>query len=414
MSSTPSCGSSGWQRGLSAELRFLLVCCKAQPCATELIDAAKAVSDWHALVRAARHHLLVPQLRRHIALLPADICPADALSSLAAVHKDVTRRTLLQAAELKYLAEHHLAPTGIPYLTVKGLTLASRYHGQLMGRQGRDIDLLIEPTRIHELTVRLIAHGYRLKAAPEVQSPEDLQAFCAMEHEVSLFSPRGVLIELHSQLDATGSQYPMSPAASLALAEPVPAGEQHYPALPTVELFLYICYHHSQHQWSRLHWVSDLDAMIRHPSFDRARLRQRAAELGMTRLLDAVLALHSVLLDGHALAAVQAPFARRLIEDCLHFLREGSTTPEDVRRTLSLSRIGMIKVRAKIFQFNWGANTRSVNRLRYLLSLAKGSYADYRFLPLPPTLQPLYSIVRPVRWLSEAIPHRKASGISPH
>jgi len=403
-----NCPQTAWAMPLSGDMRFLLACCHAQVDTARLAQAASQVKDWAAVAQLARHHLMVPMVRARLQTLPPCTQRAPAMDTLADLHRNITRRTLLQIAELQHLVSHHLEPQGIRYVAIKGLTLAACYYGDAMLRQGRDIDLLIDPSRLYELVVDLIKHGYKLKAQAEIHNDADLRAFCAMEYEVGLFSPRGVLIELHRQLDATGSQYPASPVQLFEMARPVTLRDRPYEALPTNELFIYICYHHSQHQWSRLHWMADLDALLTHPSFDRETLLDRARSLGMEPLVLAVLDLHAVMLGGRALDTVHSPFARRLIADCLHYLCESSVAPEDVRRTLSTSPLGMLKVRNKIFLYNWRANTRWRNRLRYVAALTHGSYADYRFLPLPAQLQGLYGLLRPIRWLAEAMPSRKA------
>lgn len=45
-------------------------------------------------------------------------------------------------------------------------------------------------------------------------------------------------------------------------------------------LFNYLCQHHTRHTWSRLHWLSDLDAICSSESFDRAVAASVAKELG--------------------------------------------------------------------------------------------------------------------------------------
>jgi hypothetical protein len=389
---------------LPAESRFLLACCRSATPADALVPLAAAIRDWPALLGMAQHHLLVPQLRRAVLKLPDEGLRQSVLTLLSPIYKEVSRRTLLQQAELKTLSTRFLVPQGIRHVVVKGLTMAARYHGDVMGRQGRDIDVLIDPDRLHELASELMRQGYQLSSAPFVCTDADLRAFCAMEYEVSLFSPRGVLIELHRQLDGTGSQYPVKASDLFALRTAVQVGDVAYPSLPTTELFIYISYHHSQHQWSRLHWLADLDALVAHETFDRAAVLHRAGVLGLGRLVRAVLSLHAVLIDGQPLHTVQDAQARQLIADCLTFVQAGSTPPEVLRREMSASAMGQAKVRARIFLYNWRANTRMANRLRYLMSLTRGSFADYMLWPLPPHWFWLYSLIRPVRWLLEYLP----------
>ncbi|MEL7065424.1 MAG: nucleotidyltransferase family protein, partial [Bacteroidota bacterium] len=59
--------------------------------------------------------------------------------------------------------------------------------------------------------------------------------------------------------------------------------------------FTYICYHHSRHLWSHLHWLADLDLMLRSDKLDHSQIQQTAKQVGLTPTTDASVALHGLL-----------------------------------------------------------------------------------------------------------------------
>lgn len=385
---------------LSPAMRLLVVCSRLSPSTPLLTTAARCVDDWTAVPRLARHHLIVPLVHRHLASLARGIVPSTVLAELFLARKDSARATFVQDAELRDLVARHLLPRGIPFLALKGLTLASCYYDDVALRQSRDVDLLIAPHRLYELTTELLKAGYRLsnKLSPAIRSTGDLQAYCALTIDVALKSPRGVRFELHRRIDRSGSIYPKDHAELFAASKPTTLSDGTLCwSMNTTNQFLYLCYHHGRHRWSRLHWIADLDAMLRHPSFDLPTIRARARKLGMTRLVEAALALYTSL--GGEVLVEQTRNSRPLpvVATCLHHLGEGVAPPESARAKQERSVRGLFEARCRTLQFDWDASTRWRSRCHLLWGLTSGTFADYSFVPLPRALFGAYRLTRPIR-----------------
>lgn len=377
--------------------KLLLACCRFNPDLDRISHLAGEIADWTGCLSLARHHLIVPKVHGCFKALTQNAIPADVLRDFSKGSREASIVSLLHQAELKQLIEAHVRPLGIGFLVVKGMSLAARYYRDITLRQARDIDVLIMPDRLHELTVRLLIHGYRLNEIRPATSTESIRAFCETNAEINLLSPRGVAIQLHKLLDFTGCQYPVSTEALIERGEFCTVGSFDCPVLPTNELFVYVSYHHGRHQWSRMHWLADLDALISDAAFDLGKVRARARDLGMERLTSSAVSLHALLFEDGKRRYPENRFTRQVEINCLGYLRESANSPEEKRRTLRTSGRGIVKAWLQAFAFNWHANTKWRNRIRYLLSLPRPTYADYLFLPLPVSLFSLYLVIRPVR-----------------
>jgi hypothetical protein len=384
-------------------MQLLLACCRSSARRDELEEKALLVGEWPDLVRLARHHLILPLVYFHLRSLADNAIPDSTLANLAQANRKAVTTNLLQQAELAHLVKNHLTPRGIRHVTVKGLSLAGRYYPDMALRQARDIDLLVEPSHLHELTSDLLDHGYKLITSRKVDGDADLRIYCALNGEVTMASPRGVPVQLHQLLDFNGCQFPVQAAELIGEAETITLNGRDFPVLPTTDLFVYIAHHHGRHQWSRLHWLADLDAIMSHPTFDAEQVSSRASALGMTPVVEAALSLHEVLFSAASPHRATSRFSRRISADCLHYLQESTPPPEQIREEQRKSGIGIVHTWLRTFSYNWHCNTHWRNRLRYLFSISKATYADYLFLRLPPGLHGLYRPIRPIRWCVEII-----------
>jgi hypothetical protein len=152
-----------------------------------------------------------------------------------------------------------------------------------------------------------------------------------------------------------------------------------------------------------LHWLSDLDAIISHASFDLPVIVKRAKALGMLPIVQAALDLHAALLRPMSFRQEPRRFSKALIADALLYSRPKTKPPEMVREEQRRNGVGTMRNWGKEFSYNWRANTLWKNRVRYLLFIAKPTYADYLFFPLPTRLAGLHILLRPVRWLHEIL-----------
>lgn len=365
---------------LTPEMQLLLTCARLKLTSRQqqrLNQLCGEVSDWSALMHQANHHLIAPLVYRHLKAIASPSISALALEQMRALCQKRIMRMMAMAAVQQRLVQQVLQPLGVAYVLLKGPSLAQRYYGGLGLRQCRDIDVLVDPARLLEVVDAIVACGYRIDLR-DCNNRQDLEAACRYRAVVTVVSPKGSRIELHQRLDDKGHVF--DPDYLLSKAEPFTANGVLYQVLPTSALFVYICYHHSRHQWAHLHWLTDLDAFQRHPSFDRQSVEAFATEVGLRATVGASLALHRVCGSATPHGVELACRSERSMRDgCLRSL----ASQEQIK--------ALHGRRADIFDawFIW---------LRYLVIVAfRPDYDDYKALPLPRVWQWVYYLIHPFR-----------------
>jgi hypothetical protein len=391
---------------LRPDQRLALACACA--CETSVIHAAAAEiaePDWPAAVRLFDHHFIAPVV---LSRLNGFANGAKVDARLAPLGEAVTARTkrgLLLQATMRALQDDHLAPLGVRYAMLKGLSLGARYYDNPGLRVARDIDVLIEPSRLEPVLRSLIEAGYELPKRLRVDRGrrpliDHAVAMARFSKEIALVSPHGVPVEIHHRVEASGNAFPT--AGLLERAETIEIWKRPWPVLSTTDLFAYICAHHARHRWSRLHWVLDLSMMMRHPSYARDQVLRRAEPEGVRRVVEAAIplpeALSAVIRDQPAAPGPRLTAA--FVEDCIAHL-EPEDAPEQVRRrgrgaALASHTLGDVR-RQWLFRDTWSG------RLAEMIAMVAPRIADYQALPLPARVHRAYWMIRPVRLAARAV-----------
>jgi hypothetical protein len=183
----------------------------------------------------------------------------------------------------------------------------------------------------------------------------------------------------------------------------VTAAGRRFQTLSVENYLLLLCVHGTKHQWSRLVWISDLIALLRKSNIDWPILIKRAETAGARRMLFLGLALARDMGDTELPVEIetglkQDSVARGLAEQIAGRLRQRGNAE-------SSGRIGM--------GFHFQVRERLRDRLRYFfVMLIVPCYSDWKSLPLPARLFPLYYLLRPFRLAAAFIlgKRRGASG----
>lgn len=389
--------------GLRPDQRLALACA----CDTAIIDAAAAAipdADWPDAARLFDHHFLAPVIlsRLHDAAHGPNV--AARLGPLKQAVAERLKKALLLQATMRALRDDHLVPLGLSHAMFKGLTLGARYYGSPSLRVARDIDVLVAPSDLERLLRSLMGAGYDLIGRLRVdrgsgQPVDHAIAIAHLSKEVALVAPGGVIVEIHHRVDASGNAFPT--ADLLARAETLEIWKRPWPVLCTTDLFVYICAHHAQHRWSRLHWVLDLSMMMRHPSFDADAVRRHAAESGFSRVVEAAMVLPetmSAIVEGRQPSS--PTMASAFAADCLAHL-DPTRAPELIAR--ENRGLALLAGAGEDLRRRWRFRDRWTARLAALTALAGPQVADYQALPLPPRFHALYWITRPIRLCVRAL-----------
>lgn len=384
---------------LTAECRLLLASA-LQPGLLDarlIRDLADQVTDWDQIVSNSAEHLAIPFVRRLLAQLGGAV-PAAVTASVATRFRNSVAQNLRIAAMLVRLHDQWFAPRGVRYAAVKGVAVAQRYYGNIAARSCRDLDLLVDPAAFAATTAYLCSQGYRLcrpfeLPADQADWPDHIAAVCDLNREVTLRSPDDDLVDVHSSLDLTGRDFPT--AALLDRVESVTILNRDIPTLSTADLFVFICYHHSRHNWTRLHWVADLGQIANAPSFDLPAVRTAARSAGMEKLVLACLEMPRMLAGAVAGRQPSAPgLAGVMVRECLAYLQPGAEAPMAAHHRRINDGAFRWKRWFEITGEEWRQRQGIVRKLRSITRSMTPSWALYRQVPLPRRWRWLYVPLR--------------------
>ncbi|WP_158241568.1 nucleotidyltransferase family protein [Novosphingobium sp. TH158] len=389
--------------------RFLLAC--ALPADRvgpgTLAGLAGQIEDWDALSARALHALAEPLVQARLAELGA-LVPDPARQRIDRLAAASAARNLRLSALLTSLHDTWFVPNGISYVAVKGVTLAQRYYGTISRRTCRDLDLLVDPASCAKTILHLVDAGFRPCRGFELPDEPGkrevhVSAMCDLNDEISLRSPAGDLVDVHTALDLTGADFPTS--RLLAKTEAVSILGRSIPCLPTEELFVFLCYHHSRHHWTRLHWVADIGRIASAPDFDCARVLAAARRNGMEGLVQACLGmLEELALAVHGTAPAGDGLAATMARQCLtHLDPEAEAPMETYVRGIHDWRFRW-RHWFVLTGEEWRYRRGFARKLRSLLRSSTPSWEVYRAMPLPRGLRWLYVPMRTAMHLLRHVP----------
>ncbi|QJQ94022.1 MULTISPECIES: nucleotidyltransferase family protein [Halomonadaceae] len=366
-----------------------------------VLQLCQQVDDWGEVIRRAQACFLLPLVYRHLRRLSPDSMPPEQLNAMKLKCMFVVQHGLRVAAAQQSLVRDLLEPLKIPHLFFKGPTLAARYYDDPAMRFCRDIDVLIARERMAELIDHALAQGYIAHDPSDLKRDRTSLEFVSKVRKViSLVSPHGVLIELHQKIDNTGSIYDSSKL--IANGEHYRFNDTAIQVMPTSELFVYICLHHTKHYWSHLHWLADMDAIQRHADFDLDEVYRHAERLDLVTTVNASLELYRAM-------ATPMPWDEKMLSEhgkemvgaCLVALQGGYEAELELRKTKVMPD----------YSFTWQANMAYRLRWQYLgwTRFFWVSYDDYLAWPLAPRWQWIYRGTGPFRKAYKHLVVEKAS-----
>lgn len=379
---------------LDSTLRLLILLARLElsaPQQREAMALCARIDDWTEVTRQAKQQFVLPLVYRHLRhLSPPSLSTQDA-AQMRSQCVSILQHNLQVVAEQQRLVRELLDPLEIPHLFFKGPSLAARYYDDPAIRFSRDIDLLVPCDRAADLLEAALQRDYQALNPKQLTPDRSSLDFAVRTLPVlTITSPRGVKIEVHRQLDKEGRLYRTD--ALLEARDPLPFGDAVLWTMPTSELFVYICLHHTRHYWSHLHWLVDLDAIQRHSDFDLGEVYACAEKHDLTTTVAASMELYHALTQPEpSLAQGLGEHGRILLNACLATLQGGHEAE------LALRHISP----TPDFAFSWQTTTSYLMayRIRRPVVPLMPTYNDYQFLPLPPRWQWLYHIIRPCRVL---------------
>lgn len=230
--------------------RTLVDVCMTQPTQLPLSDQARTV-----LVEAARHHRVAPLV--HAQLSDADEAVAGALRA----DRDTAKKRFLASTML--LNGLHDLLGDIPWLAFKGPVLSEHAHPVPGIRWFNDVDILVSPSRLRDVTMRLLDAGWRtLDHSENLTAPDP-------PGEMNWLSPGGVAIDLHwsmLNMPRVRRRYPLVTDRLLADRVRVPVGLASTWTLAPADMLVHVCLHAAKTGANRMQMLLDADQLARRVS----------------------------------------------------------------------------------------------------------------------------------------------------
>jgi hypothetical protein len=342
------------------------------------------VRDWDSLLTSAREHGVLQMLFLLLADLDPVVPPAAQEYLRAEYHRNVFH-SLANAAELIGVLKA-LYDEGIEAMPFKGVVLGTSVYGDLATRPAGDVDVLIHYRHLARATALLLERGYKLTTPFHADGTLVYPGNCEYGFERA---SDGMVFELRWRLTEPRFRrnlgmdwvWPQRRVAMLAGAE--------VPDLSPEIALLVLCMHGSKHAWSRAIWICDVAQLLAaSPGLDWKEIIQESKRLGLGRML----ALGVLLAHRMVGAAVPQAVLRRFESDAIT-----TSLAQHVQEHLfdapGSAPMGSVPYNFRLLGFH--------DRMRLLLSLdlLRPNKRDRAAIHLPPALDALYYLVRPLRIL---------------
>lgn len=372
---------------------FDLLCALVRP--RPDLDRARQLfddgADFMDLLQEAQEHALRPQLVRSLAELGGARVPPAGRSSLEGFQQLHSAMSLATAEQLGRIADAFTA-RGVRFAAFKGATLAIILYGDLSAREYTDVDLIVPAEALDEAQDAVEALGY-------VNDHSDRRfrhAFQGYQRQFAFTHPNQATVDLHWGFTGRHLPFPLSAAGIWEALEDVKVGQRRIPAIAGADLALLLAGHGTKERWRSLGWVVDFAMLVeRQGDLDWAAIHARAEAQGCGDTVLLACALGERLL-GVAVPQALLPLLSRsarvdaLTSALIDELRHGERGPNMVRNLADID----------VCDRRWDRIAASVR-----LALTPTT-SDYRAMPLPSSLWPLYRITRPFRLAAHAIATR--------
>ena len=367
--------------GVEPALQVLIACARAHLGDSTKVDGLFRATEVEEdrLLRLAQRHGLSTQLLRWVQSEEAALMTEGARRALAQRAQENAEHALMLVHELTALL-NLFGAQGIPVRVWKGPVLAYDLYGETGRRTFGDLDLLVTDRHLLEADRLLRERGYECPL-----SRDEIRHLRPYWNAFVYAHPEDTrVVDLHTKLQrrATCAQYKTS--ALWQARRMVDVAGRAVPTFPEEETFVLLCLHGTRHLWRRLGWIVDCAAWIkRQDATDWARVGRLAEKWSCQRAVDLagrVVQQFTGVAPPTEVAGA-APANDRLVSRVCDHLDRDRLMPGRYRE--HALRLRMIP--------SW------IGRLRYLGShLCRPAKSEVRAAGLPPSLLPLWPVIRPV------------------
>ncbi len=393
--STSQASKSILPDNIPPEFQVLLSACRVF-LGTEEPDRLEALlnrgPDWDQLIALSSRHGVMPLLYRSLSQIDRQLVPQEQKARLRMLYMQNAARNIRLTRELLRLIDL-FNEKGIQAIPFKGPTLAQAVYGDITLRMFSDLDIIVRKQDVLRAKEILLTEEYR----PEFQLNSDQEKWLLKSNcEYNFHNKvRGANVEVHWQLAWSGHNLGFDTEGFWSRACEMIIDDKKVSTSSPEDLLMVLCIHGAKHCWcdNVLKMTCDVAGLINKnnnlnwdnmESFACSLRAKRIFLLGLKLARDIFgVNLQEGLSDeidsDHAVKALTKNISRHLFSDS----QIKSRLWEEIS-FWSLSR------------------ERPADRLRCIMGLAlETTPRDWMQMNLPASLYPLYSLIRPVRLISE-------------
>lgn len=305
--------------------------------------------------------------------------------------KRTTFKLLRFSTELARVIDY-FEKSEFPVICLKGPVIGQKIYGSIGLRTFKDLDLLIEESRLSEATTLLQYLGYILDPSSEYDAKRS-------HHLVFMHPQTHHIIELHWRLHPNILHEPTF-SELWSRHETVTIAGIDIPCLETEELFVYLISHGSKHAWFRLRWLYDIHLFLEQP-LDFNRIKVRLAKRGCLHMMGQALLLRQELfaatIPDEFLDLTEQHRSQQMAAMALRIIQEQNDPGKDNQTLAEYSYwkryYWLIRDNEKRREFIW----------HHLLP----NQQDVAVIRLPKRLSFLYGPLRPITWSIRRIKQRR-------
>src|SRR5215469_1388399 len=270
----------------SGEDRLCLLLARGRLTSEEQFRARELLTspvNWSDVVERAYAHGVYPLVYSNLRELGFDGVPNAIRTELKRAYFANAMCNQLLSQELAHLLRQ-LSAARIPAIPLKGVSLAESLYGDPATRVSTDIDLLVPPPRRDDAIETIRAAGYRDVFDDSFFRKIDLRYgrhYAFRRNHIGCSTD----VELHWRLIQHSSQDQDAVADLWAEAQPRHCfGASAHRLSPEWE-FLYLAIHAADHGWQGLKWLVDLHHLSIASPPDWQRVKQKAEQFGLERVV---------------------------------------------------------------------------------------------------------------------------------
>ena len=252
---------------------------------------ARQIEDWTEFVSYSVNNRSIGLVHKHLDAMPQGLLPNGLVAQTRAIARRIAMEQMAVAASMRRFHVDCVGPLQAQHVYIKGPALAALYYRQPMLRPCGDVDILVSARDYERVARAALARGDRFlfpSEPPEFATDADDLDFMIRRSDVIMsYDSSGTLFEIHRHIEKTTPIFPERELLSSSRIVRVNGAD--VATLSTAWHYVYVCYHHSRHFWSRLHWVADLHAIQGHESFDREAVLEIARSIGLLGTVEAAL-----------------------------------------------------------------------------------------------------------------------------